>query len=265
MKKVAFGIVMMFSFRILIGQITHAVTFDYTNLTQTSKDDWVRFNYLNAVIYTNPGEPELPAIVINLIVPSGKSILGVDVKISKEEKIGTYLIYPTQYPEPTSINYKPVWIPPDEIIYNSSDVFPSEIVKINKDGYFDGATHIVQLLVTPIRYIPKEGVVTFISEITITLNFKDDNKSISIPVSRENKFQKYYDSIINRLVDNKSDILAYQVKPAYSKPLAKTSKTQTTPEFYKYVVITNNSLKPSFADFVAWKIREGLDIGIVTV
>jgi len=66
-------------------------------------------------------------------------------------------------------------------------------------------------------------------------------------------------------VDNKLDISLYQVKPATSKPLEKTSKIQTIPEFYKYVVITNNALKPSFADFVSLKIREGLDIGIVTV
>ncbi|PIS31106.1 MAG: hypothetical protein COT43_00335 [Candidatus Marinimicrobia bacterium CG08_land_8_20_14_0_20_45_22] len=185
MKKVAFLVVMFFSVQILVGQVIHRVTFDYTNLTQTSKGEWARFNYPKALVYTSPGEPELPAIVVNLIIPSGKSISSVDTKITDQKQIGTYKIYPTQYPEPTSIDYKSEWVSPNEEIYNSSDIFPKEIVKINKDGYFDGATHIVQLLVTPIRYVPKEGMVTFIGEINITLNFTVESKSIQSPVCRK--------------------------------------------------------------------------------
>ncbi len=40
--------------------------------------------------------------------------------------------------------------------------------------------------------------------------------------------------------------------------------TNSTLPFYEYVIITDSTLVSGFTDFVNWKKRKGIDIGIVT-
>ncbi|PIS28429.1 MAG: hypothetical protein COT43_06380, partial [Candidatus Marinimicrobia bacterium CG08_land_8_20_14_0_20_45_22] len=250
------------------GSVTHTVSFDRSKLQQWIEDEWDRFSYENADPFGKVGEPEIPAVSVNLIIPTGQSVSSITINSdSKSPLSGTYILYPTQPPIPTSISAKkPEWIEPDPAIYSSSEYYPKEIIRVVSEGYFDGATRIVHLLITPLQYSPMNEEVLFYDQVTFTLNLMTAKGMPRLPEKRLSRDQVIYDNILKHIVDNPQHISSYQQRPAQIKSLGKSTGSQSGQlPAYEYVIITNNSLKSSFDEFKAWKRRKGLDIGVVTV
>ena len=67
---------------------------------------------------------------------------------------------------------------------------------------------------------------------------------------------------LNNLVDNPNDITVNQHIPNLVQNT--TSTLDTFPAFYQFVIVTTNTLKPYFNDFVDWKRKKGFNIGVVT-
>ncbi len=265
---VIFFSILFCSLNYIQGAVTHTVSFDRAKLKQWIEDDWNRFSYENTMPFGKVGEPEIPAISINLIIPSGQSVSSITINSDNKSLLsGIYTVYPTQPPIPTSISAKkPSWVESDSAIYSSLDYYPKEIVRVVSEGYFDGATRIVHLLVTPLQYSPMTGEILFYDQVTFTLNLVSGKDVPRLPERRLKRNQQIYDNILKNLVDNPKHISSYQQRPAQTKSLGKSAESQAGQlPSYEYVVITNNALKTSFNDFVTWKRRKGLDIGVVTV
>jgi hypothetical protein len=248
--------------------LTHTVTFDRSDLEIVNEDSYERFVYKGAGIFDKEGTPELPGIPVNLIIPTGNSVSSITINSNIHKKIdGIFNIYPTQPLIPTSIMAKkPEWVEPNPDIYLSDEVYPKNIVKVISEGYFDGSTRIVSLIVSPLQYLPLTGEVWFSNQITFTLDFKNCDKRSLKPTKRSSKNQNIYDQVLNKMVDNSGDISSYQVRHSKGGSLGKQSAVQSGPlPAYEYVVITSESLEPFFGSFVSWKKRKGIDIGIVTV
>ena len=79
--------------------------------------------------------------------------------------------------------------------------------------------------------------------------------------NRSRKNQVIYDTILGKLIDNPKDIHRYRYLPTLGK--VGTVQSGSLP-FHEYVIITSNTLKNSFTNFILWKKRKGLDIGVVT-
>ncbi|RKY46109.1 MAG: hypothetical protein DRP91_09355, partial [Candidatus Neomarinimicrobiota bacterium] len=244
------------------------ITFDRSDLKIVKEGSYDRFIYKGSRIFDKEGTPELPGIPVNLIIPPGKSVSSIKINSNIHKKIdGIFNVYPAQPLIPTSIMAKrPEWVEPNPDIYLSDEIYPKNIVKVVSEGYFDGATRIVTLLVSPLQYLPLTGEVWFSNQITFTLDFKNCDKRSLQPTKRSSKNQKVYDLLLEKMVDNSDDIPSYQVRHSTGESLGKQSTVQSGPlPTYEYVVITSESLKPFFRSFVSWKKRKGIDIGIVTV
>lgn len=247
------------------GQVSHSVNFSKNNaLTSSVKgEDGVEYQ---RIIFTQThstqeiGNPELPEKYIKLIVPSNQDVESVTINNIKQENVeGDYLVFPVQYPVPLLEDKKPPFVKPNLAVYSSDDLYPSDCVKYVRDGYFDGSNHIVIIAVYPYQYKPKSGKLLFNSSIDFTLNLKS-GKSKSIQARmRSEKNQKIYDQILKNVVDNPDKVIDYQVKPS----LGKTNSVSSV-NFYEYVIITSNALKNTFNNFIEWKKRKGIDIGVVT-
>jgi len=253
---------------VLLAQIPHSVSFSRSNLVFSSvtAEDGITYEKvsLGDLQQTDEiGKPSLPVRYVRLIVPFNQDVEEVVLEhVEKQTIPGTHFILPAQPPVPTSIDYqKPDFVKPDPLVYESDTPYPSEIVKVVHEGYFDGSNHIVTLAVCPLQYYPKSGRLVFFSTIDFTLKMKPaETRAIHVR-SRSAKNQKIYDSILKKIVDNPQDIPMYQVRP----PLGKAGAIQSGPvPFYEYVIITSNALKSSFDPFISWKRRKGLDIGVVT-
>jgi len=254
---------------VLLAQISHQNYFSRSdlNVTTVTAGDGNIYNKVSLADLQQMdelGKPYLPVKYVKLIVPSDQDVEKVVIKdISKQVISGTYFIFPAQPPIPTSTDYqKSDFIQPDFSVYNSDEPYPSEIVRVVHDGYFDGCNHIITLAVYPLQYKPKSGRLVFFSSIDFEPKMKHGKMPRIQGGIRSKKNQQIYDAILEKIVDNPRDIPLYRVRPSLGKAMIFQSNPLPS---YEYVIITNNALKDKFEAFVSWKKRKGLDIGIVTM
>jgi hypothetical protein len=249
-------------------QINHSVTFDQDELkirTEVAEDknSYSKIDMPSLRRSYSAGKPDIPFRYINLIIPSDKDVSEIVIEKTESENLSvSNFIYPAQPDVPISLDKKSDFVKPDPAVYEKDANFPSEIVKIVHSGYFDGSNHIVTLAVYPMQYNPQKGSLIFYKSVNFRLNFQSTKtQPLNVRIRKE-KNQQIYNTILERLVNNSADIPSYQDKPAINK--ISVVKSGPLP-FYEYVIITSSSLSSAFDDFVSWKIRKGLDIGIVTV
>jgi hypothetical protein len=276
-KPFNYAVICFFLFAVIpskvLGQITHSVSFEHSDIVLT-KEIAEDGNTYSKVSINNLGQtdevskPSLPIQCVRLIVPSEQNVETIVIKEIKQEKITVpYPIIPSQKPIPACIDCpKPDFAGPDPAVYESDKSYPSEIVKIIHDGYFDGSNHIVTVAIYPLQYQPASGILTFSSSIYFEIRMKSGKTRALRVKNRSVKNQEIYNSILKSTVDNPRDLLMYQTTPTLieSIPINKTKLRGSVP-FYEYVIITSNSLKSYFDDFISWKIRKGLNVGVVTV
>lgn len=242
---------------------------DLESIVAEDGNPYVKLKSANFSNIVDIGKPNLPVKFVNLIIPAQKDVSDISVNLGARVAFNlNHKIFPTQYPTPTGlIDSVHHFVKPDSTIYNSPGPWPNKIVEVVSDGYFDGNNHIVTLKIIPFQYYPLENKVELITGININLSFTNNNKVIDLPKWRSVKTQKMIDNALKAIVENKSDIPLYQIKPKVSSVYGNDSqqlKKPTPVEFHEYVIITTTALKPYFNDFVAWKKRKGIDIGVVT-
>ncbi len=253
---------------ISLGQISYSVNFSNLNPKFNSiiEEDGITYEAIslfNLRQSNEIGKPQLPVKYIRLIIPADKDVANIMIKKKEIKEFHVFhFIYPVQPSVPTTSNYGEMqFVNPDTKVYGSDQPYPSEIVKVVHEGYFDGSNHIITLAVYPLQYYPKSGRLVFFSAIDFSLKMKSAKTKAIYVQSRSPRNQKMYDSILKRIVDNPRDIPLYQTHSRLQKERA----IQSGPvPFYEYVIITSSDLKSSFDTFVSWKRRKGLDIGIVT-
>lgn len=210
-----------------------------------------------------PGQPNLPAKYLRLLIPADQNVADISVKANNREIINiSRKVFPTQPDIPTSIHFKGnEFVEPDPYIYNSDKPWPENIIKVVNDGYFDGTNHIVTLEIYPMRYNPVSDYLEFYSEIEFVLNMTSSSKQLFETPVRKEKYNALYENSLRQLVDNDEDI------PLYCLPKLNKNNSVTIGPLpaYEYVIITSLSLASSFDEFISWKRRKGLDIGIVAV
>lgn len=251
------------------AQVSHSVYFNKSDLSlknETAKDggeyEVITLGNLNQT--SEEGKPQLPLNIIKLIIPTDQQVVNIKInKITKEEISGYHLIYPAQPPMPSSDDsIEPEFVNPDPIVYESDNPYPSEAVKVLHHGYFDGNNHIVTLAVYPLCYYPKSGRLEFISNIGFTLEMGAASLKSTKPRNRLERNQAIYDVILKSIVANPQDIALYQSKPTLNKSAA--MQNGSVP-FYEYIIVVDSSLDTYFDEFINWKKRKGLYIGIVTI
>jgi hypothetical protein len=250
-----------------IGQTQHTVNFNQDLLTVSAivMDDGNQYSKVEYEGLSNSdvvGEPSLPVRYVNLLVPSNDA--SFDIVISDLTTHNVNLpnkIQPTQSPIPSKLlSASAEFTPPNSTIYSSTNPFPSNLVSIVKDGYFDGCNHIVTIAVYPLQYLPSTNKAVFHTNITIKLvakTLKSATTDIS-PITRN--IQRTTDGL-ELIVANQNDIEKYQT--TYSTKSATLSEWNVP--FYEYVIVTTKQLIPAFQDLLSWKRRKGLNAGIVSI
>jgi hypothetical protein len=220
--------------------------------------------YANEMLLSEEGKPQLPVIYKQYIISVDESPADVIQSVknrSYEIQLNAKLL-PAQKdifdPEYSKSNF----VDPISTIYDNDEYFPKNIIEIVDDGWFDG-NRIVQLAFYPIQYLPKENKLLFHENIDFELITKAGSNKPNSVENRSKCAQNVYNSALKMVVDNDEDIMLYQEKPG--KYLSKTSADSADIEYYDYVIITKDSLISAFDDFVEWKKRKGIDIGVVDV
>ncbi len=174
-----------------------------------------------------------------------------------------YPIYPVQETDNPWDNIpKPAFVGPDNSIYNSSSPYPLEMVNLTNDGFFDGSNHIITLEIMPFQYSAVNKKLYYYPVLSVTVYTTSFSYNIIAVQQRLTNDQIKINNTLERLVDNSQDISKYQVVPNLTNQ--RVSGNNPSISFYEYVIITTATLKPYFDDFVDWKRKKGLNIGVVT-
>ncbi|MDR3627991.1 MAG: C25 family cysteine peptidase, partial [Ignavibacteriaceae bacterium] len=254
-------------------QLSRTVSFPVSSLSLTTKiaadsNTYTHVLLSNLQTSDDVGVPQLPVKYINLLIPPNSTVN--NIVLSNIQTISYNIdnkIFPCQPSPITGINSKkPKFVSANKGIYDSSNIYPSKIVKVVNDSYFDCENHIVTVAVYPVQYFPKENRIELNTNITFSLQFGSKIMASSKKLlGRTQENQTIYDNVLNAMIDNPEDMSSYQTKPTIMSKESFVSKVTTGVPFYKYVIITTNALSNSFTQFVNWKKKKGIDIGVVTM
>lgn len=179
----------------------------------------------------NPGEPDLPSYGVNLLLPQGSEILGIDVSPGDKVLLGeNFNIAPVLEPVKISEIYKGSNLVINKNLYNSENLFPGSLFTVI-DIYSFRGYDILVLLLHPVQYIPQSGELYFYDHMTISVNLETNTQMN--PLFRNLEKDKYQ---VLKKIDNPSMITTY------TKPVSKP----TTSEDFDLLILTTSELKNSF-------------------
>ena len=188
----------------------------------------------------NPGEPSLPYIGINLLLPQEHAISDISIEFYEETPLGNYTVYPKQQPTPLSILDQAEFTPPDQTIYSSDSPFPTRQYNDYSTHYLAGYS-VGSFAATPITYIPSTKELSYYKKAVVTVETSYDNTA-----SNSQRFLHENPAIEARLaalVDN------IELLNTYTIPQSKA-------DGYDYIIITSDAYEDDYqvlADFHAMR------------
>ncbi|MBL7075670.1 hypothetical protein ISS37_10590, partial [candidate division KSB1 bacterium] len=204
----------------------HTILFERNDIRTDKRGEYDVIYLGNCDISRDEGKPQLPVYYFSIEIPLNQIIEGVEVVLTTSENLpNNFYVFPAQ---PSSILMKEgeqiTFTPPDEVVYNSSDLFPPRIIEAGKPGFKRG-TKLASLKIYPLQYRPADGTMIFHSEIKFRIHYS------LLEVSEQG---------IRSLMD-----------------------TEDAPQ-KQYVIITDESLVNAFQPLGDWKRKKGVPDTIVT-
>ncbi|MEZ5360012.1 MAG: C25 family cysteine peptidase [Candidatus Zixiibacteriota bacterium] len=225
-------------------EISHTYTFDHPTIVPVVIDGerYDRILLQDGAGEGEPGEPALPIVGGRLLLPPNSGVISVSVETEKPISLGVgYRVEPIQFPyalssEPSRI----VAATPDASIYERNADYPEKLVESAGTFSFRGYDLAV-LRMFPVVYNPVSGELLFYPRMVVTIEVENAVKANSLfrglPVDAELAADK---------VDNDEEVSAYQ-------GLSKSGM-----DAYSLLIITNETLKPTFATLASFHNGRGL-------
>jgi len=260
-SKNIFCLILVFAFFILNTNEVRAsdnyqtFTFEKNKLTTEKLSGYDIIHYEDLELSQTVGAPQLPVKIVRLSLPPRKDIASISITDMESEYLeGKYNLFPVQPPQILS-NPDIQFINPDIDIYSSPNLFPQEIIKIDRKGYFSG-NNIGAFRIYPVQYHPVEKKLKFISKIEVKITYKESER-----MPRVYKSSPYSDHIQQK-------VLKSIVKDPHSiiQPSMKIKQGSTTlpTDEHIYIIITSDALVNHFQLLADWKLKKGLSAKIVT-
>ncbi len=258
MKKLAFLLVLLLNGITLAYQInidTSQLRFHQVQIPGYKDYEYITLGKGSELI-TQPGEPVLPTIRVQLALPPGLEIDSVDVHYAEPEILpGYHKIIPQQ--KPVSMYEKSTeFTPPDKTVYSSLSPFPEKLFVGCSSGNASGY-QLGNIEFAPIQYIPLIGQILVYRTINFTVNYRASKDALIYPRYRI----KWIDDEIRRSIEknviNPGEII--------SPPTQLLGKNDTKTEVYPYLIISPETEYYGIPDISEWKKKKGLNVYIATI
>lgn len=208
------------------------------------------------VIYdTDTLAPALPYYVVNVLIAPTQEFQGLTVRGGESLLRSDIRVPPNKLPVPT--NALDAYTPNRVFDYALSN-YPSEEVRYVSTNVL-GNYKYVSLLVCPLRYDAQNHSLYLKQNLQITLSLGTVSKAAPIAAYPESEsFHAKKRREIELLVYNSDDIDALYPTAARQNSVANSFPV-------KYLVITNEELKPAFQRLANWKTTKGVKSKVLTV
>lgn len=254
------------------GVITYTATYDNTPTVGTKVLGGATYStvsYQGLHNYGQPGTPSLPVQFIRFSVPFNATQFSVTATPVFGDAIDlTYPVYPIQEFDIGSATL------PDNTIYQTGNVYPSQLAWVIEESMVAGENHVITVAVMPIIYQYPIGEGTCNSlRIAQTLNLSLDYKLSNTPnvypiIRRDTTLRNQGFDRTREKVVNPQDVKA-NAAPANSQFISYdpffpvVSDTITNPE--TYLIVTTQELLSSMRRIAAFKRQKGINVKVVTV
>ncbi|MGQ9708379.1 MAG: C25 family cysteine peptidase [bacterium] len=245
----AFGLILLSAGVVLAGVVT--VQFEIAP-SQVNFRSYQGFTVVNlnlneegmvCLATTEPGEPLLPVISGNVLIPADARLKGVSLGRVEWQKIGSDIkLYPVQPMRPVSqFNSLPFVFPKPEV-YQSDRPYPVEVLAAVPEGAKSGFK-IAGFLFCPFRYHPESGRLFLATGVELKLEY--ENTSAPVMVLSPGQFEMFSEDV-EHLVVNRKDI------SRFCPVVAELDRNELD-----VMVVTSSALVPAVTGFADYLERKG--------
>ncbi|MGL1934416.1 MAG: C25 family cysteine peptidase [Fibrobacterales bacterium] len=219
----------------------------------------------NAPLTSEEGEPKLPTIPFQFIIPEGETLEKIEIiRGGKVVVPGSHVIEHGETAVPLSTSWNSVRkATPKAEIYNSDAAFPAashQVISIQeKRGVRVGFVQI-----NPVQYQPKSGVITYYTDISVEVITTKE-----APLNSGRKLRVAHVDAATMNVENPEDLSSYTTSAPLTQiqplgPLVDPS------ESFQYVIVTSEEIRDAntdvtIRDLVAHKEANGTSATIVAI
>ncbi len=208
-----------------------------------------------AVLPGEPGEPNLPAVMVTVALPKGTEIESVDVSYGEPVTLpGTHRVMPLQEPTPVSAGVsRPT--PANAEIYSSAEPFPGKLAYSFESGNM-GGYGVGNVVLAPVQYVPATGKLT----VYTTIDFK-----LNLTRAADNVYPKVRLGWVDR--DIRESLAATVINPWEIAPASGVRLIEgggLDADVFPYLIITNATLEAKAKELADWKTKKGLNAAVVT-
>ena len=210
---------------------------------------------------SNPNTPALPYVVIKVLLPTKSEYIRIDSEMNSERIASGISIRPNIELIPTDDSF--LSSPTFKEINYTEPKYPQEST-VFTGSYDVRGFSFVSFRVYPFTYESDNGSLFLNSSVTLDIEYKSMSKSA--PASSD--FMCEY---IQGTIVNKEDFpLWYGTKNSSTKHTGEVithSSEETSWSDYptKYLIVTNELLKPAFEKLARWKTMKGVKTEVITV
>jgi len=201
---------------------------------------------------TEPGSPNLPLAVYNVVIPPDAEITGVEVTGEQWTSLsGTFNIHPSQRPLPLSgqvAQWSSGLVPPNPAVYGTDRTYPTDGVRFTRSGLL-GGFRIAGIQVAPMRYNPARKQLELAARLSIKVNYeRNRHEVLSLDASQIDLMAGHARAIV--------------LNPQQLAGWAPRSRV-TDDWLCDMAVVTSSSMASSFQPFVDWKNHRGIKTVVV--
>jgi len=220
----------------------------------------------NAPLAGNEGEPVLPVIPAQFIVPAGKSISSINIqRNSKKVLPGRHFVEFGKASIPLTRDAKPRKSFPDASIYSKEDAFPSQNGVLVNVQYKKGVK-IAFVNINPVQYYPKSGRIEVFSDLILQVNLIDDKRDDRNhkPPVKKNQLDQ-----LKLGIENPEALKTYENSSRIQLQNPKGGICSSNQQ-YSYVFITSQSIRDAntdvtVRDLIEHRKSQGYTAIIVTI
>ncbi|MFH2142671.1 MAG: C25 family cysteine peptidase [Bacteroidota bacterium] len=220
------------------------------------------------------GKPKLPVTIERILIPIDVKVDEIIINNTKTDSIaGDYFILPGQ-PDFIINEEKPNFVKPDTGTYNSPIAYPGELVEIVSEEMVMGY-HIVTLQFNVVEYVPISKEIKVYTEIDYSIKYKNEPNIVSKPKYQS---QRRYNIVKNIILDAISNDNEFDTNNGGAEYVIENNtrseiSTLNIGHFHDdninlipdYIIITDNTLKPTFDELAEYKTLKGVPTIVVTL
>ncbi len=240
----------------LAETVEHTLTFDQRELLIETRDGFDHIRLGTHLLTNEPGTPALPLVPLQLLLPPGAVVLGVEVTNTQSTQIAVpHRPFPAQPPRilpiPGHVFPTRGTVAPRDDVYGGSEPYPAEIVRLASTTTL-GANVVVGVLVHPVQFLPDRGHLRFFKSITLSVAYDVRDAAPGRPEGAGGAARMLASATAN---------------PSELNPSGRTLSaggTRLDPADIEYVIVTGAELAADFQPLADWKTRKGIPAEIVT-